>query len=245
VPLATSRSIVLQGFAYGDTSKILRLLTRGYGLRSVIARGAIRPKSRFGGILEPFTEGEARMYLSEGRDLHTLAGFDLVRSRQRLGRDFAGFAAASLLTELALRFSTEEPNPALFDALSGGLDALLDSAPPRRDVVVVAAVWTMVGLLGYRPEADACVRCGRALEPDEPARFDAESGGVACTACRPAGRMLDPITRSELSAVLGGGVPDRLATPGAHRALLRAYLTRQMTQHAPLKSLELFLDPPV
>ncbi|MGH7130234.1 MAG: DNA repair protein RecO, partial [Planctomycetaceae bacterium] len=61
-------SIILQTFAYGDTSKILRLLTADHGVCSAFARGALRPRSRFGGVLEPFSEGVATLYLKEGRE---------------------------------------------------------------------------------------------------------------------------------------------------------------------------------
>jgi hypothetical protein len=85
VPIATTESIILKGFAYGDTSRILRLLTRQHGVQSVIAKGALRPRSRFGGVLDPFTEGLATFNLREGRDLHTLSGFELLWNPQRGG----------------------------------------------------------------------------------------------------------------------------------------------------------------
>jgi DNA repair protein RecO (recombination protein O) len=243
VALATSASIILQGFPYGDTSRILRLLTREYGLRSVIAKGALRPRSRYGGILEPFTEGEARFYLKDDRDLHTLGGFELTRSRQALGRHFQAFVAASLLAELALRFGTEEPHPQLFEVLSAGLDALLDPDADRRDVAAVGSPWLMVSLLGYMPEMATCVRCGHSLEAEEPCRLDAESGGVVCLECRPSGRVLDPQVRAEVAAILERSPPARLEKPATHRALLGSYLSRQIVPQAPLRSLDLYLDP--
>ena len=60
--VVTTDAIILQAFPYGDTSRILRLITRDYGVRSVIAKGATRPKSRFSGLLEVFTEGSATIY---------------------------------------------------------------------------------------------------------------------------------------------------------------------------------------
>ena len=73
----TDDALILQAFPYGDTSRILRLLTRRHGLRSVIARGALRPRSRFGGSLEPFAEGIATLHLRANRDLQTLTAFEL------------------------------------------------------------------------------------------------------------------------------------------------------------------------
>jgi hypothetical protein len=72
--LVRSRCLILQSYPYSETSRILRLLTEDFGVQSVIAKGARRPKSRFGGLLEPFTEGTASFYHRETRDLHTLGG---------------------------------------------------------------------------------------------------------------------------------------------------------------------------
>jgi len=241
--LVSSRALVLQSFPYSETSKILRLYTLEAGLRSVIAKGALRPRSRFGGVLEPFTEGTATFYAKEGRDLHTLSGFDLLRSRQELGRSLAAFAGASLLAELVLRFSTEDPQPDLYAALAGGWDALVERGPEESVATVLTGAWTLVSLLGYAPQTDACVACERPLVPAEAVRFDATAGGVACLRCRPAGRIVDARTRAELRQMAHGSTPQALlATPRLHRALLRAFLETHLSQDRPYRSLDLFLE---
>jgi DNA repair protein RecO (recombination protein O) len=243
MPLVSTRSLVLQVFPYSETSKILRLLTEDHGLRSVIARGARRPKSRFGGILEPFTEGTAQFFIREGRDLHTLSGFDLLRSRQGLGRHLTAFAGASLLCELVLRSGTEEAARPLFAAVSQGLDELLRSPPDRIEGATLAVVWHVVALLGFQPELDACVSCGSAPEPDEPARFDVNAGGVACARCRPSGRVFDPASRAELREMVDGRWEGRrLHDPALHRALLQVFLGTHLDRDQPLRSFDLFLQ---
>src|SRR5690606_22911357 len=66
------RALILQGYPYSDTSRILKLFCERYGLQTVIAKGAMRPRRRFGGILEPFTEGRVQFHLQDGREMHTL-----------------------------------------------------------------------------------------------------------------------------------------------------------------------------
>lgn len=244
MPLVSTRSLVLQAFSYSDTSKILRLFTLEYGARSVIAKGALRPKSRFGGLLEPFTEGDALLYLREGRDLHTLGGFDLIRSRQELGRDLAAFAGASLIAELLLRFGTEEPNPSLYRVASESFDAIGTAPDHERTCrAAVAAVWLVVSLLGYRPETDHCVTCGREIQPSEPARFDPEAGGAACVHCRPHGRALDSESRGELRRMVRGeALRAPFARGAVQHALLRAFLSAHLGQDRQLHSLNLFTE---
>ena len=241
--LVSTRALVLQSFPYSETSKILRLYTLDHGLRSVIAKGALRPKSRYGGVLEPFTEGSATFYLKEGRDLHTLSGFELVRSRQALGRSLGAFAGASLLAELVLRFSTEEAHPALYDALAASWDALAEAEADQTLAITLTGAWTMVSLLGFAPTTDQCVACERPLVPAEPVRFDTAAGGVACLRCRPAGRVVDAASRAELHGMVRGRVPGAaLADPSVQRALLRAFLEAHLSPDRPFRSMDLFLE---
>jgi DNA repair protein RecO (recombination protein O) len=243
VPLIATRSIILQSFPYSDTSKILRLISPDLGVRSVIAKGAQRPRSRFGGILELFTEGDAHFYLKEGRDLHTLNAFDLVRSRQGLGRDLAAFSGASLLAELVLRFGTEEPNEALFSALVRTFDRLAHSEPEVAAHHALVGVWEMVVILGYEPHLDACVRCGAVPANDEATRFDVEAGGVACTRCRTHGRVIDAAARGHLGRMIRGeAILDESLDRGLHGALLRAFLLTHLAPAQPLRALDLFVE---
>src|SRR5512132_3528391 len=124
MPAVSTDAVVLQTFKYSDTSKILRLLTRSHGVQSVIAKGATRTKSQFGGVLEPFVDGLATFYAKENRDLHTLSSFELTRSRQQLGADLIRFGGASLIAELVLRSGIEAADEDLFESVRAGLDAI-------------------------------------------------------------------------------------------------------------------------
>jgi DNA repair protein RecO (recombination protein O) len=242
VALVRERALILQVFPYSDTSKILKLLCETHGVRTVIAKGALRPRGRFGGVLEPFTEGEVQFWLKEGREMHTLGGFDLLRSRQALGRDLVAFSGASLLAELALRFGTDEPQPELFDLLTRQLDRLA-AAQGAAAGIALSGAWQLIALLGYEPRMDLCVGCGREVGAEEATRFDVQAGGTACTCCRPEGRLVDARTRREVAAMCAGEAPLEPSSDWRlHRALLRAFVETHLSQEHPLRSLELFID---
>src|SRR5688572_23870382 len=105
--VTATEAIVLQAFPYGDTSRIVRLLTREAGVQSAIAKGALRPRSRFA-VLEPFAQGSASLHIRATRDLQTLSAFELARVRQGLGRDLLRFGGASLIAELVMRTASED-----------------------------------------------------------------------------------------------------------------------------------------
>lgn len=209
----------------------------------MIAKGAQRPKSRFGGILESFTEGTAQIFLKEGRDLQTLSGFDLIRSRQSLGRDLIAFSGASLIAELVLRFATDEPQPQLFDTAIRALDDISSAEPGGVEATVISDVWVLVSQLGFRPQLERCVGCSAEVAEDEPVRFDVEGGGVTCLRCRPHGRILDPQSRRELLQMTDGtGSREPFTSPSLQRALVRVFLSSHLSRDYPLRSLDLFLQ---
>lgn len=241
MPIVTSHSVVLQAFRYSDTSKILRLLTRDRGPVSVIARGALRPRSRLSGLLEPFAEGSATFYLKSNRDLHTLSGFELIRERQALGVDLSRFAAASVLCELVMRVAPREADPGLFDFLVAALDDLIAAPEDQARGVAAARIWQLVALLGFGPSVAACVDCGRPPEPGQPARFDLAAGGLRCHRCPQVGRYVGP---DEVQALLTLASGDPSVTPSpAHLTLLAEFIRWHAAEGSRIRSLDFFTAP--
>ncbi len=239
-------AIILQVFPYSETSKILRVLTRSHGVRSAIAKGALRPKSRFGAVLEPFAEGVATCYLREGRELQTLAAFELGRGHQALGRNLVRFGAASLLAELVLRTASEEAHPALYDAFRASIDALERADDEAVEAVALAQAWHLVAHLGFAPALDECIACGRALAPAEDVTFDHSAGGVRCAQCAVAtaaspGRPLPAFARQALGTFLRGEWPPPPVRTAAHWALLRRFLFQHVVEGRELRALD-FLE---
>src|SRR5204862_152880 len=163
--LVTTPAVVLQTYRYSETSKVVRLATRDLGVQSAIAKGALRPKSRFGAGLELLSEGVAQLYFREARELHTLGAFDLVNLRRDLADDVGRFAGAAALAEVMLKMAPPAPLPAAYDTLTAALDALAASTPERADATAVRSMWRLVAVLGFETSLPACVRDGAAIEP--------------------------------------------------------------------------------
>src|SRR5213078_3506399 len=142
--LVTTPAVVLQTYRYSETSKVVRLATRDLGVQSAIAKGALRPKSRFGAGLELLSEGMAQLYFRETRELHTLGAFDLTNLRRELAADVGRFAGATALAEVMLRMAPPAPLAPAYDTLTGALDALELAPPDRVDAAAVRAVWSLL-----------------------------------------------------------------------------------------------------
>jgi DNA repair protein RecO (recombination protein O) len=232
---------VLQTYRYSDTSKILRLMTLEHGPRSAVARGALRPKSRFGGLLELFCEGDATLYLREQRDLHTLSGFELVRERRALGSDMGRFSGASVMCELVMRLAPEHRDDRLYHALTAGLDALLDATPERSVAVALSHVWQLVRVLGFAPDLGSCLQCGRSISDGEEARFDFTAGGLRCGDCALLGRPLKANELAILRALVKGEEPpDRLEGPQSR--LVADFVRYHLAEGSRLQSLNFLLE---
>lgn len=225
-------AIVLHTFDYRETSRIVRLATRESGVVSVIAKGARRPKSRFGQGLDLFTSGSAQLVMHPSRDLHTLAGFDASRARPALADSLRRFGAAAALAEMCLRFGTEA-TAGVHDALAAGFDRIAVSADAEVPAATLAAGWRIVGELGFAPTLDNCALCHRDLSADEEVRFSHRSGGAVCAGCRtlvPGARALPASARTTLLAwVTGSELPlQDLPTARAHQRLLREFLEEHL-----------------
>src|SRR5438132_955031 len=107
--LVTTPAVVLRTYPYSETSKIVRLATRDLGVQSAIAKGVLRPKSRFAAGLELLSEGMAQLYHRETRELQTLAAFDLLVLRRELAQDVGRFAGATAQAELMFKMAPEAP----------------------------------------------------------------------------------------------------------------------------------------
>lgn len=232
--LATTRAVILQTYRYSDTSKVLRLMTLEHGPCSAVARGALRPKSRYGGMLEPFVEGDATLYMKEGRELHTLSAFELVRERRVVGQALRLYTVASVMCELVMRLAPEHRDDGLYRTLVTGLDALGERALAGEDGGGLEYVWAMVSTLGFHPELDACLSCGRPIG-DERARFDFASGGLHCASCAPGGPGLAPGELASLRALTRG--KPATASEGQQGRWLADFIRYHMAEGANLKSL--------
>src|SRR5947208_16902156 len=149
--LVTTPAVVLRTYRYSETSKIVRLATRELGVQSAIAKGALRPKSRFGAGLELLSEGTAQLYFRETRELHTLAAFDLVNLRRELAADVGRFAGAAALAEVLLEMAPAAPLPAAYDVLTTALDLLGSVSSGSVDAAAIRGLWTRLRLLGFEP----------------------------------------------------------------------------------------------
>jgi DNA repair protein RecO (recombination protein O) len=243
MPLVTTRAIVLSALRFSETSKIVRLATREFGVQSAIAKGALRPRSRFGAALQILSEGEAQFLTKEHRELHVLTAFDLAHLYQGLASDLDRYATASALAEVMLRFAPADPHPESFDLFRNAL-ARLETAPTQEvEALGFRSLWHLVSVLGFAPSVGACIRDGTRLPDAGPLAFNTREGGALCSACAAqlGASQLPEQARADLLALLDPDAPLPVLDEkhaAAHRRLLARYIRHHLAEEADLPALE-------
>jgi DNA repair protein RecO (recombination protein O) len=249
MPLLSTPAIVLSALRYSETSKIVRLATRDLGVQSAIAKGALRPKSRFGGALQVLSEGQAQLLMKEGRELNLLTSFDLTGLHVGLAADLERYSVACALAEVMLRFAPPDPHPHSFEALHQALIHLEAVPPSSVQALGFRVLWELVSVLGFAPAIDACVVDGSPLPDQGALPFSTRDGGALCPACavERGATHLPEGDRADLAALLDPAAPLPSLDArhqAAHRRLLGRYIRYHLGEGVNLPALEFWLDRP-
>ncbi len=239
MPLTTTPAILLRAHAYGETSRVLRFLTRDRGIVGVMAKGV--RSGRRGAGLETFGAGALVFFYKETRDLQTYKEFSLERPRRSLAHEPLRLAAASVLAELVLRHGGDAVPETLFDTLGEALDHLAEASGDEILLSLLSGAWGIIRVLGYQPSLTPCPTCGRDLSGDEIGRFDYPQGGVLCAACAEgaAGPRIGPGARRQLAALFRAELPE-LDKSAAHLRLLSDFITYHLSGGKVLDSFRVF-----
>jgi DNA repair protein RecO (recombination protein O) len=187
MPLRESEAVVLRSYPLGEADRLVSLLTRAEGRIRGVARGARRPKSRFGSTLETLSHIRVWFYERETRELVRINQCELIESFLDVQRDYERGLVLALLSEISEAVLPErEPSDAAFRLLLHTAEAVKQGADPAL-CVTYFALWT-VRLAGWLPDLSRCGRCGREMG-SEAAFAGAGYSALACSRCRAPGMM--------------------------------------------------------
>ena len=233
-----TEAVVLRSIRYGEADRVLHLYSATRGRIGAIAKGVRRPRSRFGGRLEPFFRLDLVLHRGRG-ELSTVTSAHTVAAHANLRANGPALTAASRACDSVLRLcDSEEANPAAYNLLCRYL-ALLDGSEALDDDFSVDGAAGLATALAFRlklalatgfaPELAACARCG---EGGELAGFSGAAGGVVCAACERDGFPLSGEAHGFMVEALGrplARAPE--APPRALRQAERA-ITETLEHHA-------------
>ncbi len=221
-------AVVLRAIEYGETSLIVTLFTRRHGQVTVMAKGARRPKSRFGSALQPMGYVQVVYYYKPGRGLQTLKESAHVQVLHGIAADIGKITVGLRLVELVRALTEdEEEHLLLFNLLIQAL-LCLDDATERADNVLPHFQLRLAAVLGFSPDVQ---RDDVLALPDEGGVLALDTGAVlslnaapksGARAGRQALRAFAVFARADLDTAMRMTLTDELR--GEVQRLVDAYL---------------------
>ena len=178
--LQRTQAVVIGRRPLGEADRLVTFYTREFGRLTGVAKGARRPRSRFGSALEPFSQGQLLFFESERSQLVRIDHFDLLYPFLGVRERLEPLGQGAWVVECLGRLTAErDPHAALYGLLVRTLRALEEIPRPER--AALAFTLRCVDLLGHRLRLDRCLSCG--APPDLAPRLDFSAGGLVCGTC--------------------------------------------------------------
>ncbi|ADH60701.1 DNA repair protein RecO [Thermoanaerobacter mathranii subsp. mathranii str. A3] len=177
--LLKTEAIVLKNNSIGETDKMATLFTKNYGKLRAVAKGARRSKSRFVNAIRPFMV--ANYVIFEGQNYYYIDQWELIESHKNIEKDLVKFSVASYISETVNKILEEnQKSEKLYQFLKHSFKAVNElQIDPL--IFIVSYNLKLVSLLGYMPQLDNCIVCGKR---EDLKYFSNSCGGVVCTICK-------------------------------------------------------------
>ena len=222
----------MRSIRYGEADRILHMYSPTLGRFGAIAKGARKPKSRFGGRLEPYFRLDLVLY--EGRsDMMTVTSVETVAAHPRLREHGGALDGAARACEAVARiFDDGDPHTGVYHLLANQL-ALLDHEPDRSGRGNALAFRLKLLLAaGFAPHLAGCASCG---ERDHLVGFSGAAGGVVCGACEATSFPLEEEAHAFMVAALGRSLAEAPDAPPRALAQAERAITETLEHHAHLR----------
>ena len=147
-----TEAIVLRSMPYGETSRLVTLFTRERGKIAVVAKGARKPRSKFGSSLQVLSVVQAVIYHRVTRNVQTLS--ECAHIRVNRIDDLSRLAAGLRMAELTYRLmQDEEPQPEVYELLASVLGFLPN---PQSSAMLLQLFYELqfATALGFAPAFD-------------------------------------------------------------------------------------------
>lgn len=179
----TVEGIVVRRQPYGESDRIVEVLTPSWGRVTLFAAGARASRRRFQGVLELFATAELQLGVRSG--MWRLESGVLRDARLGIRRTLEQIDRAAVLVDVARTLAPEQHEARdIFGALANALDAV-----NRGDLcAAIEGYPRMLAAAGILPAMTHCDRCRLPVAAD--LWLDPDSGSVVCPTCSTRGIML-------------------------------------------------------
>ncbi len=191
------KGIVLRQAYSSEADKIITILAKDRGKKTISAKGARFPKSPFLAGTQPFCYCDFVIY--DKRPIANLNQIELIETFYNIRNDLTKLSYASYFMELAENSIVEEE--ASNELLALTLKTLQTLNKTNGDIKLIARIYELrlMKILGYMPELYECVNCGQKIESRK--YFDVYLGGTLCDKCQKASNRTLQLSLGTFSAL--------------------------------------------
>ena len=177
--------IILDERAYGETSKIINILTKEYGIIGVIAKGSRTLKSELRSVTGKLTYGIFHMYYKENK-LSTLISVDVLNTFKNIKKDIMKITYSSFILDLAHQVAKQNYQTDIYNLLIASLVKIEENFDPL--VITNILELKYLSYLGVMPVLDACSMCGN---KENIITLSIDKGGYICRECHTNEKIVD------------------------------------------------------
>lgn len=180
--------IVVSERDYGETSKIVNIVSKKYGIIGLMAKGSKTMKSDLRSVTGRLTYGTFTIYYKPDK-LSTLTSVDIINPFKNIRKDINMISYASFIIELAEQVIKQSNSNDIYEYLIAALTKIDEGYDPM--VITNILELKCLDFLGVMPIIDACAICG---DTNAIVTLSSDIGGYICSKCYNGEIMVDPKT---------------------------------------------------
>ncbi len=178
--------IIISETPYGDSSKIINVITKEYGVIGIMCKGVKSLKSPLRTKTLKFTYGNFHISYKENK-LSILIDVDIIDNLRAIKEDIELISYLSYITYLTYQVTKQNNDPEIFELYKNIILKLNE----KQDPLILTNILELKYLdyLGVGLNLDSCIKCGSkknivTLDPDE--------GGYLCRDCYTNEKIISP-----------------------------------------------------
>lgn len=172
------KGIIISETPYSETSKIINVITKEYGIVGMLAKGAKSLKSKLRSVSTKLTYGYFQIYYKE-KGLSTLVGVDVINNLKNIKTDITNMSYVCYILELVSQVMKHEYNEEVFNILEASILKINEGFDAG--IITNILELKMLDYLGVRPIIDECSVCGSKTNI---ITISGDRGGYICKNCR-------------------------------------------------------------
>ncbi len=176
--------IVLKETPYGDTSKIINVLTKEYGIIGLMCKGAKSVKSPLRSVTLKLSYGTFNIYYKKDK-LSTLVSVDIINEFKNIRSDIYKVSYASYITDLVSQVLKGVKEDNIYNDYINTLLKMEEGLDPL--ILTNILEVKLLDYLGVGINVTSCISCGNKKEI---VTLSSERGGLLCKNCYKGERIM-------------------------------------------------------